>query len=1055
MKNQPMTAWRPAWMRWLLLWLALAGTSGVSLAAGSVAVLDFQVEHPTQAASERAVGLEDYFELALQKQDVPVLERRNIRLVLAERSLQANGLLSLETLSQAKLPAVDYFVSGTVNFVGIREFILTLSIIRSDKATVEFTLTRQGAYPDGWLPAMESLAGEIHQRLQLPPLRPAERSEFEMITWLPEAALPFFKGLDYYSRGDYAMAVPQFQSSYAKDQHFNLARRWEARAYRKLNLLPLAETLSGAETNNHRVSVDLQRPVVAVVAGEKISAAGRAAFMEALAHTDRFELFEPASIGTTAREIDLQLTGQMAAPPTDRSVWLVVDDLIYLDAPDSQTLVVREQNLLSGEVLRQAKIRAANTDENGCAALAKAFLDCKPESPAQNVGTVRPDQPDLPEPTRQDSPESAFAAVLRLAAAHPQSARLWIGLADFYPNETRKMLLEQAVSAIATNRQSPDASFWLASALWREREMSRRIFYRPTATRLAPNPMTNDFARLLQWFPNSDEARNLIEVTNHGEGSYIYTEIKDRRYLDSVFDYGSRLRPPPAPTPSKTEPVIQTSQPVRTVTDEERLVRLNNYLKQNRPAPAWSLANSLRGSKDPAIQLPAGMIHSNLLQAIVRERDQFKEFTAAAAAQPSAHSLELGRALLNCVDRRQRVEVIEKCGEVIKKQEGIPGQLGFLFNEAKQYRNDFLLDPADPAREVPANDIEYQVLENSTLIQPVIYGKDYGYEPLMGKVAEMAHALPSSDLTRNILEYIREDRSLPLEKRLTAAYDLAMLEQAEGRNFEALELLKDVLRQAEGTGLPLVRSDHWSESIAGAAFNALRKLRIYAEPGEDICDSCGKVPAEPPTRPANFEEVNRKLGQLWQQQIGELGTNLPPIKQQLLADQKNFFPVMLYKLRTGQEVSHTLIFCGDLGTNALPALPVIMQIIHHGEPFQDYNNALSALGALGKAAGCAKPLLILARENADNGNFHYALQRIGPAPRRVMPQLAALLYHKNPEICRLAAGAMVETAGLDRQPFKGTNGEQQVTMVRQWWEATGIQQTWSSETQPPSPARPL
>jgi hypothetical protein len=72
-----------------------------------------------------------------------------------------------------------------------------------------------------------------------------------------------------------------------------------------------------------------------------------------------------------------------------------------------------------------------------------------------------------------------------------------------------------------------------------------------------------------------------------------------------------------------------------------------------------------------------------------------------------------------------------------------------------------------------------------------------------------------------------------------------------------------------------------------------------------------------------------------------------------------------------------------------------------------------------------------------------------------MPQLAALLYHKNPEICRLAAGAMVETAGLDRQSFKGTNGEQQVTMVRQWWEATGIQQTWSSETQPPSPARPL
>jgi hypothetical protein len=368
--------------------------------------------------------------------------------------------------------------------------------------------------------------------------------------------------------------------------------------------------------------------------------------------------------------------------------------------------------------------------------------------------------------------------------------------------------------------------------------------------------------------------------------------------------------------------------------------------------------------------------------------------------------------------------------------------LGFLFNEAKQYRKDFLLDLTDPAKEVPANDIEYQVLENSTLVQPVIYGKDYGYEPLMGKVAEMAHALPPSDLTKNIQEYLRDDSSLPLEKRLTAAYDLAMLEQAQGRTFEALDLLKDVLRQTEGTGLPLRRDNIWSQSIESAAFDALRKIRVYTGANVDVCDCCGKVPPEPPQKPANFEEMNQKLDQLWKQQIGEAGTNLPPIEQQLLADKENFFPAILYKLRSGQEVSHTLIFCSDLGTNALPALPVIMQIIHRGEPFQDYNNALMALGALGKAAGCAKPLLILARENADNGNFNYAFKRIGPAPRLVMPQLGSLLYHKNPEICRLAAEAMLETARLDRKQFKGANGEQQVVMVRKWWEEAGASQNW-------------
>lgn len=1031
---------KTGWLVGVLLVNPAAWADTGSPVTNTIAVLDFKLEKPAANVDERVAGLEDFFEVALQKQDVPVLERRNIRLVLAERTLQ-NGGLTAETLSQAKLPSVDFFVDGHVSFPSPEKFVLTLSIIRSDKATVESAITRHGNYPADWLPAIEALAKEASQRLQLPKRERPERSEFEEITWLPEAALPFFKGLGYFSRGDYAGAVPWFRESYGKDRHFEVARQWEARCYEKLDLPQLATAFTGGKTNLAARSKNSGRTVAAVVASDKIPAAGRAAFVQALAKAGQFELFDPKAIGATAREIDLQLTGQMAAPLDERSVWLVVDELIYLNALDEHTLVVCEQNLLSGEVLRQKKAKVSSADEKSCAALAKAFLDDKSKTSAQNIGVTGPGQSDLPEPTRQDPGEVAMAKALRLAAANPQSARLWIGLADFYPNETRKMLLEKAVSVIATNRQSPDASFWLASALWREREMTRRIFYTPTATRLAPNPLTNDFARLLQWFPDSHEAKNLVEVTNHGEGSYVYTEIKDRRYLDSVFDYGSRLRPPPAPKPSKTELVVQADQPVRVVTDEERLARLKEYLTQNRPAPAWQLANFLRTSKDPAVQPQAMAIHGNLLQAIVRERDQFKEFTAAVAAKQSSKILELGRALLNCVDRRQRAEVIEKCGDVIQQQQGVPAQAGFLFEAAQQYRKDFLLDPADPTRGVPANDIEYQVLENSTLIQPVIYGKDYGYEPLMGKVAEMAHALPPSDLTRNILEYLRDDSSLPLEKRLTAAYDLAMLEQAQGKTFEALDLLKDVLRQTEGTGLPLRRNNSWSQSIESAAFDALRKIRVYAGADVEICDCCGKVPDEPPQKPANFEAMNRLLETLWRQQIGEV-THLPPIDQQLIAHKEELLPVIIYKLRTGQEVSHMLSFCGDFGTNALPALPVILQIIRRGEPFQDYNNALYALGAIGPAAGCAKPLLILARENADNGNFQFAFKRIGPAPRRVMPQLASLLYHKNPEVCRLTAEAVIETSGLEQKQFKNVSIERQVNMVRAWWENTGSRQSW-------------
>jgi len=247
--------------------------------------------------------------------------------------------------------------------------------------------------------------------------------------------------------------------------------------------------------------------------------------------------------------------------------------------------------------------------------------------------------------------------------------------------------------------------------------------------------------------------------------------------------------------------------------------------------------------------------------------------------------------------------------------------------------------------------------------------------------------------------------------------------------------------------MPLVRNGHWSETIERAAFRALLKIRIYADADVAVCDCCGKIPAEPPQMPANFEEMNHLLGQLWKQEIGEAGTNNPPIKQQLLARKEEFFPTILFKLRTDQEVSHMLIFCEDLGTNTLPALPVIMQIIHRGGPFQDYNNAFMALGSLGRLAACAKPLLILARENSDNGNISYALKQIGPAPRQVMPQLAQLLYHKSPEVCKMAARAVIETADLGKNRFNEIPDDQLVASVRKWWEDDGSKQSWGADPQ--------
>jgi hypothetical protein len=64
-----------------------------------------------------------------------------------------------------------------------------------------------------------------------------------------------------------------------------------------------------------------------------------------------------------------------------------------------------------------------------------------------------------------------------------------------------------------------------------------------------------------------------------------------------------------------------------------------------------------------------------------------------------------------------------------------------------------------------------------------------------------------------------------------------------------------------------------------------------------------------------------------------------------------------------------------------------------------------------------------------------------------MPQLAQLLYHKNPEICKMAARAVIETASLDQNQFEKNPDEQLVLSVRQWWEEQGVKQAWDSNPQ--------
>jgi hypothetical protein len=111
--------------------------------------------------------------------------------------------------------------------------------------------------------------------------------------------------------------------------------------------------------------------------------------------------------------------------------------------------------------------------------------------------------------------------------------------------------------------------------------------------------------------------------------------------------------------------------------------------------------------------------------------------------------------------------------------------------------------------------------------------------------------------------------------------------------------------------------------------------------------------------------------------------------------------------------------------------------------FPECNNALSAFCGLGRPAACATPLLILAAEGTTSTfNAEAALRSVGPAPPKVMPYLAKLLYHKNPGVCKRAAKAILRAARLQVSRGSGESDEDLLNSVRKWWEKEGMNVDW-------------
>lgn len=374
------------------------------------------------------------------------------------------------------------------------------------------------------------------------------------ITWMPEASLWFFQGLDCYASGHAAQAVIAFRQARRWDEQFRLAWLWEARSYQRLGLAAQAQrVLEAAHLSEKPISKAGRDPVFAVVAGNGITPEEKQELERALSGNGGLAVLDPRWIGSSAREVDLQLTGQMTARTTAGNVWLMVDHLIFLEKTSgaNSKYQARQQNALTGKVENRAE---TGVGTNSLDQLAQRLL-----AQSRRVSGVAEKIPDAPKNSRAvfslpvNSGEVELARCLDRVARQPADARALLAAADacqtweseliFNPANdqrergvewrVREEFLNQAIAAIRRNPSQKDASFLLASALWRQRHTPE---YGIWAGSFSGMPLREQMQPLLELYPNSADATNLAESITENAVQNQRSVPTDPRYLQPVIN---------------------------------------------------------------------------------------------------------------------------------------------------------------------------------------------------------------------------------------------------------------------------------------------------------------------------------------------------------------------------------------------------------------------------------------------------------------------------------------------------------------------------------------
>ena len=555
---------------WVLLGLAglpQRSSADTAVISNHVAVLD------SPAVGAMSVGLADLIEVGLQREGVPTFDRRYVQYWLAERNLGRSGLMDFKTLQLVRLPGMELLVRGEAQAIGTNRFALTLEAVRASDAVITAAFHEEGRYPQEWLPALEHLIRKMGMKWREMETAAGKASTGHAITWMPEASLWFFQGLDCFANGDTAQAVIAFRQARRWDEQFRLAWLWEARSYQRLGLAaPAQRVLEAAHLSEKSIGQAGRNPVFAVVAGIGITPEEKQELERELVSKGGLTVLDPRWIGASAREVDLQLTGQMTARTPARNVWLMVDRLVFLEKTSEANAKyqARQQNVLTGKVENQAE---TDVGTNRMEQLAQRLLtqSRRANGTAEKISLA-------PKNTRAlfslpvNPGEVELARCLDRVARNPADVRALLAAADacqiweaeviFNPANdqrergvewrVREEFLNQAIADIRRNPSQRDASFLLASALWRQRHTPE---YGIWAGSFSGMPLREQMQLLLELFPNSADATNLTETITENVVHNRRSVPTDPRYLQPA------IKPAAKPEMTVVVPLENSSEP--------------------------------------------------------------------------------------------------------------------------------------------------------------------------------------------------------------------------------------------------------------------------------------------------------------------------------------------------------------------------------------------------------------------------------------------------------------------------------------------------------------